>query len=62
MDVQTVAKKLSEAMRTALAYFPNGYTDPNTVKALRRRGLIYGMNITALGQQVRDHLNKGDQP
>lgn len=50
-SVDEVAANLTETMRDALLY-PDGYHDPNTVKALRRRGLWK----SPLGLAVREHL------
>ena len=52
---EQIAKQLTERMRDAL-YFPNGYRDPNTSKAMRRRGLIIGGALTPLGIEVRASL------
>ncbi len=47
MKAEDVAKGLTEAMKQALLH-PDGYYDPNTIRALRRRGLWK----SALGEQV----------
>jgi len=48
----TVAKRLTQAQIDALAY-PSGYHDPNTIKALRRKGLWERGLLTAFGVEVR---------
>lgn len=57
-DINQIAKGLSDAMREAIVDGLARYMDPNTTKALRRKGLCEhrGSMLTMLGLQVRTHL------
>lgn len=59
-DIERIAAGLSEAQRNALLYYPSKYMDPNTHRALKRRGLVWNMLLTDKGSAVRAHLENGD--
>lgn len=61
-DPRTIAAGLSEAMRNAVLYQMSCYADPNTVRALRRRGLANGIQLTELGLAVRAILESDHEP
>ena len=52
MTPAEIARGLSEPMRDAMLFGLNGYFDPNTIRGLRRRNLVIGIELTPLGQQV----------
>lgn len=54
--VAGVIEKLTPSMKNALRYGLRGYYDPNTIKALRRRGLVEGACLTETGLAVREQL------
>lgn len=56
-NAEKIARSLTEAQRNALL-FPNGYHDPNTVKAIRRKGLMQGAALTETGLAVREILRR----
>jgi hypothetical protein len=56
-QIAEIAAKCSEAQRNYL-FFPNGYADPNTDKALRRKGLVKNGTLSALGQSVAAYLKE----
>ena len=56
-DLEAIAVRLTEAQRTAL-FYPGGYMDPNTSRALRRKGLMQGGLLTELGTALRAHIQK----
>lgn len=58
-DIPTIAAGLSEAQRRALILRDN-YADPNTTRALRRKGLVLAasLKLTPLGEQVRAYLQE----
>lgn len=57
-DPAKVAGSLTEPMANALLFNMRGYHDPNTVGALRRRGLVEGITLTPLGQAVAAYLKE----
>ena len=57
-DVAQVARRLTATMREAVLYLPRGYFDPNTIKALRRRGLLNGGVLNEFGLAVREYLKE----
>lgn len=61
MDVEAIAKGLTEAQRQLMRNHPFWATTRyTTIAACRRKGLLDGAEITALGLAVRNHL-KGQQ-
>jgi hypothetical protein len=60
-EVERVAKGLSPTQQEAMIFLPRGYFDPNTIKSLRRRGLIGGSSPTSLGEAVRDYLKEAEE-
>ena len=54
-DPEAIARGLTKAQREALLML-NGYHDPNTIRALRRKGLYDRGLLTGLGSQVCDVL------
>ncbi len=55
-DLATLAGKLSQAQREALVGWMRTYADPNTILAIRRKGLAIRTTLTPLGIAVREHL------
>lgn len=60
-EAEKIAAGLSEAMKDALSYYPSKYADPNTIRALRRRGLTSGSLLTELGTAVRAALSEREK-
>lgn len=55
-DVEKIARRLSEAQRSALCYWPGGWHNVATLRALDRCGLASGSALTPLGFAVREYL------
>lgn len=59
-EAERIAKKIGTNQQHALLTDMSSYVDPNTVRALKRNGLIYasGIGLTGLGYQVRTILQR----
>ncbi len=57
-ELDAVIGRLSDNMREAICFWPKGYCDPNTVKALRRRGYIERGSLTDAGHAIRARLGE----
>lgn len=55
-DIAALAKSLTETQTTLLFFWPKGWYDKGTHRALVRKGLIEGRTVTPLGLAVRQHL------
>lgn len=62
-NIKAIVAKLSEAQRRALLDGLARYMDPNTTRALRKKGLCEsrGSMLTMTGLLVRNHLTQGDE-
>lgn len=58
-DLAKLARGLTDAQWSRL-YFPNGYADPNTVKAMRRKGLIEKGALSDLGHRLKAHIERNE--
>lgn len=56
-DPRKIAEGLTAAGRRALLN-RDSYCDPNTTRSLRKRGLLRGSQLTAIGLEVRAILEK----
>jgi len=59
-DVAAVVAGLTKAQRAAVLAGVRVYLDPNTIRSLRKRGLVSRMDLTPLGIQCRDYLMRGE--
>lgn len=55
-DVPSIVRRMNDAQRAAVLGWLQVYIDPNTLRALRRRGLVFRTKLTPLGLRVRDAL------
>lgn len=64
-DPSVIGMRLTEAQREALLH-PSRYMDPNTMRALRAKGLVASkaVALTEAGLAVRDYLlsQQGEKP